>query len=262
MSVTSLAALTGFDSNAVVLTKGIEYAAFQTYVKCPANVTAKLPEKISMEQGCVLPLAVNTAAIGLFSKTNLALPLPTMNAQSVDKVIFIYGGSTSVGSTAIQLAKAAGVRVFTTASQRNHEHCTALGADRVIDYKDPDWIDTLMEELAGKNLIGAYDSVSHGDTTKSCATLLSKVRSGRIVITTNPPPDDTTSITVFGANMTLDSELARSIWHGFLQPALAAGTFFAQPSPRVVGTGLEDLQQAMDIQRQGVSALKLVVKLS
>ena len=82
------------------------------------------------------------------------------------------------------------------------------------------------------------------------------------VVSTNPPPDDTVSKTVFGANLTLDNQLASAVWHGFLQPAIAAGTFSAQPAPRVVGNGLESIQGAMDMQRKGVSASKLVVKLS
>lgn len=85
-------------SNAICLVKGKEYAAFQLYVKTPANVTCLLPSNVTAEQGCVLPLAVNTAGQGLFSEAHLNLPKPSMNPEVTEKAVFIYGGSTSVGT--------------------------------------------------------------------------------------------------------------------------------------------------------------------
>ena len=85
------------NSNAECLIKGKDYAAFQLYVKTPANVTCLLPSEMTMEQGCVLPLAVNTASHGLFGEGYLNLPRPSLNPQETDTAVFIYGGSTSVG---------------------------------------------------------------------------------------------------------------------------------------------------------------------
>ena len=50
--------------------------------------------------------------------------------------LFVYGGSSSVGQYAIQLAKLSGYRVVTTASKRNHELVKSLGADLVFDVSD------------------------------------------------------------------------------------------------------------------------------
>ena len=50
--------------------------------------------------------------------------------------IFVYGGSSSVGQYAIQLAKLSGYKVVTTASKRNHELVRSLGADLVFDVSD------------------------------------------------------------------------------------------------------------------------------
>jgi len=47
--------------------------------------------------------------------------------------LFVYGGSSSVGQYAIQLAKLSGYNVVTTASKRNHELVKSLGADLVFD---------------------------------------------------------------------------------------------------------------------------------
>lgn len=250
-------------SNAPCLIKGKEYGAFQQYVKTPANVSCKIPSGMDPEQAVVLPLAVNTAGIGLFGTDGLGLATPSVKPpfSSNNDSVFIYGGSTSVGSTAIQLAKASGVQVVTTASKRNHEHCQMLGADAVIDYTQRDWVDQAIRAIAKKHLVGVYDAVSHEETIRSCAELLAKVNAEASLVTTNPPPADIVSKTVFGANVTLDEKLAQAIWVDFLEPALAQGRLIPQPSPRVIGHGLDKIQDAMDQQRRGVSAVKLVVKL-
>jgi len=51
--------------------------------------------------------------------------------------LFIYGGSSSVGQYAIQLAKLSGYKVITTASKRNHELVKSLGADLAFDVSNP-----------------------------------------------------------------------------------------------------------------------------
>ena len=51
--------------------------------------------------------------------------------------LFVYGGSSSVGQYAIQLAKLSGYKVVTTASKRNHELVRGLGADLVFDVSSP-----------------------------------------------------------------------------------------------------------------------------
>ena len=51
--------------------------------------------------------------------------------------LFVYGGSSSVGQYAIQLAKLSGYQVVSTASQRNHELVKSFGADLVFDVGNP-----------------------------------------------------------------------------------------------------------------------------
>jgi len=80
----------------------------------------KLPEAVSFTDGCVLPLALCTAASSLFQKGNLGLPLPGLDlkaTKSEAKVLLVWGGSSSVGSCAIQMARAAGLVVATTCSK-------------------------------------------------------------------------------------------------------------------------------------------------
>lgn len=59
----------------------------------------------------------------------------------------------------------------------------------------------------------------------------------------------------------MDNEVGAIIYEGFLPKALAEGQFVAAPEPHVVGKGLEHIQAALDVQRKGVSASKVVVSL-
>ena len=69
------------------------------------------------------------------------------------EVFFVHGGSSGIGTTAIQLAHAWGARVFTTAG--NTEKCAAcidLGAERAINYREEDFVEVLRSE-GGADLI-------------------------------------------------------------------------------------------------------------
>ena len=117
-----------------LVTNQSEDGGFQLYSAAVAAKTAKLPDSISFSEGCVLPLAFDTAAVGLYSDHSdgfLGLPLPSADAKSSGKTIVVWGGSSSVGALAIQLAVQSGAKVVSTASERNHEFCKKLGATEV-----------------------------------------------------------------------------------------------------------------------------------
>jgi len=58
------------------------------------------------------------------------------------------------------------------------------------------------------------------------------------------------------------NEVSTAIYRDYLPAAMAAGSYAAAPAPTVVGKGLQELQRAMDLQREGVSAAKVVVTLA
>jgi len=66
---------------------------------------------------------------------------------------------------------------------------------------------------------------------------------------------------IFGSTL-MDNEVGSAIYVDFLPAALADGRYVAAPPPHVVGTGLEHLQAGLDLQKRGVSASKIVVRLS
>ena len=110
---------------------------FQLYTSLNALVVSKIPDSLSYNAAAVLPLAISTAAACLFKKEALALPLPKTsdaNPPASGKSVLVWGGSSSVGATAIQLAAGAGHKVVSVASARNIENVKALGADAVFDF--------------------------------------------------------------------------------------------------------------------------------
>ena len=76
-------------------------AAFQQYLVAPAEITAKVPEKITLDQASALPVVLATAALGLYSekKSGAGLTAPWEGGRDkyAGQPILIIGGSSSVG---------------------------------------------------------------------------------------------------------------------------------------------------------------------
>src|ERR1700760_208613 len=79
-------------------------SAFQHYVVLMQHMVFAIPESLSFEQAAVLPLALSTAASGMFQEDQLRLTLPGRGTADRAETVLVWGGSTSVGSNAIQLA--------------------------------------------------------------------------------------------------------------------------------------------------------------
>ncbi len=72
----------------------------------------------------------------------------------------VHGGSSGIGTTAIQLAKAFGATVFTTAGDAAKcQACRELGADRAIDYKNEDFVDVIAAATGGRGVDVILDMV-------------------------------------------------------------------------------------------------------
>lgn len=144
--------------------------AFQTYTVVLAHMAAPIPNTMSYEHAAVLPLAVSTAACGLFQTDHLALHYPSATPHPTGKTVLVWGGSTSVGSNAIQLAVAAGYEVITTASPHNFAYVTTLGASRVFDYHSPTVVADIIAALKGKTIAGAL-AIGTGSTA-ACSAIV------------------------------------------------------------------------------------------
>ncbi len=91
----------------------------------------------------------------------------------------VHGGTSGIGTTAIQLAKALGAHVMTTAgSDDKCKVCLSLGADRAVNYKTEDFVKTAKEATGGKGINVTLDMVG-GDYTER--NIIAAAEDGRIV---------------------------------------------------------------------------------
>jgi len=137
---------------------------------------------LPLANAAVLPLSVSTAAAALF--IDHKLPFPTLNPKLTGKTILIWGGSSSCGSSAIQLATAAGCSVVTTASSANFEYMKSLGAEHVFDHKNPKIVDELLKILKPGDLV--VDCIGIKETQVACGEILGKIGGGKLPLL-NPP---------------------------------------------------------------------------
>jgi len=244
--------------------------AFQTHVVLLQHMCATLPDTVSFEEAAVLPLALTTAASGLFDEDQLALDLPTATPPQRHETVLILGGATSVGMNAIQLARNAGYKVVATASTRNFPRLHGLGAGVVVDYHDSDAIEQIVHQLQGRQLVGTL-AVASGTLRQALAVNSGNVTGTKRIACAQPTPD--TKIrgvlarrraihvsTIWGGNPK-DTAVGPAVWNTFLPAALTDHRYRAAPTPRVTGHGLDAIPDGLALLRKGVSAEKLVVTL-
>lgn len=121
---------------AVSETKGGSYAEYIALGK--NSLVVPIPNNISFIEAAALPMAANT----------MVKVLKALAVKSGD-TLFIAGASGSNGTLTIQLAKDIGCRIVASASKRNHEYMISLGATKVVDYHDSDWIKQVLDWMPG-----------------------------------------------------------------------------------------------------------------
>jgi len=162
-------------------------SAFQLYTVLRSDLVAPIPDSMSYDAAAVLPVAVSTASSALFRKDYLALPLPSLSPSPTGGTLLLWGGSSSVGLSTIQLARAAGAEVITTASAHNFELCKSLGASQVFDHHSSSVVDEIAGALKGRDFVGAFDAIGMIDTLKACVEVVARNGGGKKVVTTVPP---------------------------------------------------------------------------
>lgn len=124
--------------------------AFAEYIAVPSRQLAKKPANLSHAESAALPMAGLTAWHSLVDTAHL----------TAGQKVLIHGGAGGVGHLAIQVAKARGAHVITTASAAKHEFVEMLGADEVIDYRTPDFSTTLLDLDVVLDTVGGYGDAS------------------------------------------------------------------------------------------------------
>ena len=106
--------------------------AFAEYVAAPDNVVDPKPANLTFEQAAAIPLAGNTALMGVRD----------VGRVQAGQRVLINGASGGVGTFAVQIAKAFGADVTGVCSTRNLDLVRSLGADAVVDYSEEDFTRT------------------------------------------------------------------------------------------------------------------------
>lgn len=132
------------------------------------ELVARKPHNISHLEAASLSLVGGTVWEALVTRAQLA----------VHETILIHGGAGGVGTVAIQLAKAMGARVITTARGSNHAFVRSLGADEVIDHTSEDYVSAVAALTQGQGVNVVFDTIG-GDTLSRSALVIADA--GRVV---------------------------------------------------------------------------------
>ncbi len=128
---------------AYIKKKTIQWGTYAQFATCDSSQAAPIPKNLTMAEAASLPVVALTAWQAVMERA------PVKSGQTA----LIHAGAGGCGGIAIQLAKASGATVFTTASGKNHNYVRKLGADRAIDYTKEDFTSILQEEAGGADLV-------------------------------------------------------------------------------------------------------------
>ena len=162
----------GVDSPAIgsrvcALVTGGGYAEYCT---ATAPLCLPVPAGLGAAEAAALPETFFTVWTNVFDRARLA------EGES----ILVHGGSSGIGTTAIQLARAFGATVYVTAgSKAKCDACLALGADAAIDYRDEDFVERIDALTGGRGVNVVLDMIAGDYLARNLKCLATE---GRLVI--------------------------------------------------------------------------------
>src|SRR6186713_2334790 len=123
---------------------------YAEYCAAPAPQCLPIPAGVDLVHAAAIPETFFTVWTNVFERGRLA----------AGESILIHGGSSGIGTTAIQLAHALGARVITTAgSDEKCAACASLGADVAINYRTADFVAAVKEATSGRGVDVVLDMV-------------------------------------------------------------------------------------------------------
>ncbi|WP_434617217.1 NAD(P)H-quinone oxidoreductase [Tabrizicola sp. M-4] len=196
---------------------------YAEYVTTPEAHALPIPEGLSMREAACLPETCFTVW------SNVAM----RGGLKAGERFLVHGGSSGIGTTAIQIAKALGARVFTTAgSDEKCAACEALGAEKALNYRSGDFV-AMMHDEGGAHLI--LDMVGGGYLPRNVKALATEGRLVQIAFLQGPRVELNFAevmmrrLTITGSTLRPQSDLAKAriaaeveahVW-----PMIAAGKF-------------------------------------
>lgn len=145
--------------------------AFAESIVVDESILARVPDSLSDVDAATLPIPTLTAWQTLHAAGDIT---PGMR-------ILVNGASGIVGAFAVQFAKAAGAKVIGTASGKNREYVTSLGADEFIDYQ----VEKFEDHVSGIDLI--FDSILVGGAQNSTDRSWGVLKPGGAIVSCADP---------------------------------------------------------------------------
>lgn len=128
----------------------VDGGGYAEQVLVPAAQLLPVPKGVSVRDAAGFPEVACTVWSNVFMTANL----------QPDEVFLVHGGSSGIGTMAIQLAKAAGARVAVTAgSQDKLDFCRELGADMTINYREQDFVEEVRAATDGRGAAVILDNI-------------------------------------------------------------------------------------------------------
>ena len=194
---------------------------YAEYVATPAAHALPIPEGMGLREAACLPETCFTVWSNVVLRGGLR----------AGERFLVHGGSSGIGTTAIQIAKALGARVFTTAgSDEKCAACVAIGAERAINYRTEDFVAILKAE-GGANLI--LDMVGGSYLPRNVRALADDGRLVQIAFLQGPKVELNFAevmmrrLTITGSTLRPQSDLAKASYAAELErnvwPMIAAG---------------------------------------
>lgn len=230
---------------------------YAEYVATPAAHCLPVPAGMDMREAACLPETYFTVWTNVFMR----------GALKAGERFLVHGGASGIGTTAIQLAREFGARVFATvSSQEKAAACAALGAHRTIIYNDEDFVEVMRDE-GGADLI--LDMVGGLYIPRNLRALADDGRLVQIAFLQGPKAEVnfaqlmTRRLTITGSTLRPQSDLAKAeiaealrehVW-----PLLEAGKVAPVMDSEFP---LEKASEAHARMEQGSNIGKIVLKVS
>ncbi len=195
---------------------------YAEFVATPAAHCLPIPTGLTLKHAACLPETFFTVWSNVFMRGGL----------TGGERFLVHGGSSGIGTTAIQLARAFGARVFATAgTEAKCAACLALGAEQAINYRDADFVEVLRAQGRADLIL---DMVGGSYMQRNIKTLADDGRLVQIAFLQGPKAElnmveiMTRRLTVTGSTLRPQSDRAKAriadqlrekVW-----PLLAAGT--------------------------------------
>jgi putative PIG3 family NAD(P)H quinone oxidoreductase len=139
-------------------------------VAVPVEQLLPVPADVGLVEAAALPEVTCTVWANVFMAAGLR----------PGEVLLAHGGSSGIGTMAIQLARALGARVAVTAGSADKlEACRALGADILVNYKEQDFVEVVRQETDGAGADVVLDVIGAKYLARNIAVL---ARNGRLVV--------------------------------------------------------------------------------